>query len=239
MFYYDDNLNFIKIQPIKTIGNKQFFYADNTNIVVIEIDETMSSIYNSHEVYRTKDNRCLKKFRFRGEPQNFDLQQMIQSMGLENFYKVDQNLFDENGNYRAILMPFYESTKEDILLKPTDYLTDNFSAIFRTFRRLADKLIRTSDANVENTIFQTNKIIIIDSEKYTVYPEEDKNFVIETNLGEAYWILYRTLEKAALNHPELCNDKFKEWFKKEQQSEICRKLTKYKYPIDYLRSYRQ
>jgi len=239
MFYYDVNLNLIKTKPIKTIDNKHFYYDEKGRIIIIEIQEKISHQYNTHEVYMTKDNQCLKRFRFRGNLQNFELQQIIQSMSLDNFYKIDINLFDEDGIYRGFLMPFYESSDEDILLKPSDYLTDNFNSIFRTFKLLADKKIRTSDANIENTIFGRDQIIIIDSERYDIYPEEDKTFVIEKNLEDATWILYSALQRAALTHSELCTDTFKGWLKQENPSQICRKLTKYKYPIDYLRSHRQ
>ncbi|MBQ2873555.1 MAG: hypothetical protein IJE89_06125 [Bacilli bacterium] len=235
MFYYDENSNFVRVPPIKTINNKQYYYDENRKIIQIYVAEKISTPFNSHEVYRTADNKCLKKFRLRGSIPDLYLQKMIQSMNLPNYYKVDKNFFDEEGNYRSILMPFYESSPEDILLKFSDYLTDNFTSIFSSFIRLADEKIRTNDANLENTIFMEDKIIIIDTDKYSVSSEEEKEEVRYYNLEEAQDILYQALAKAALNHPELCNSEFIEWYKQEEPKEICRKLTRYKYPIDYLR----
>ena len=212
-------------------------FDSNKNLVRIEVLEKISHVYNSHYVYKTADGRCLKVFRIYGVGPSLALDEKIQSYNLENFYQILQCLFDKNGVYSSILMPFYERCADDILLKPGDYLSDNFNAVFRSFDRLGCEGIETCDANYENMIFTNDKIIIIDSERYCERPKNEIDEVRKSNYSDVCWLLYYSLLNATKNHLEFRDVDFYNWFKSVLPNgiEMCLELSKCKYPIDYMR----
>lgn len=214
-----------------------FFYDNNFKPIEVLVTQKINHQYNSHYVYRTLDGRVLKVFRIFDIGPDLELEKKIQALQLTNLFTIDEYLFNEQGIYNAFLMPFYESCPDDILLKPSDYIADNFSSIFRSFNRLADEKITTTDANYENTIFSKDKIIIIDSERYREELEEDIDYIRNSNYTDACWILYWALIKAASTHPEFDGKDLYNWFyttKPDGQTINC-DISKYKYPIDYLR----
>lgn len=212
-----------------------YFYDNNSTLVKVPITQKISHRFNTHYLYRTVDGKCLKRFRVVKEP-SLSLERKIQDLHLDNFYKVDEYLFNKSGDFRGIIMPFYESSQEDILLKPSDYLSDNFSTIFSSFTSLGEACIETNDANLENTIFTKDEIIIIDSERYTEHSPEKKEDIQHKNYESATWILYFSLINAAKKHSEFNGIDFYNWFYTTIPDgiELCSELAKHKHPIDYL-----
>lgn len=213
------------------------YYDSNYNIVEVSVTEKISHMYNSHYVYKTEDGRCLKKIRIYDTGPDIELEKKIQELKLKNFFTIDKYLFNENHDYIAFLMPFYKSCSDDILLKFSDYITDNFNFIFDSFDRLSKEKIEVRDATVENTIFSENKIVIIDDERYFKNVKGDTNLIKNDNYASACWILYSALINAASNHSEFSGLDFHIWFKEMELDgrELCCEISKYKYPVDYLR----
>lgn len=216
------------------------FYDSNKEFVKVSVTEKISNQFNSHNVYKTDDGRCLKVFRVCGNVPELTLDKKIQSLDLDNFFKIEQYLFDKSGNYRAFLMPFYKSISDDILLRYSDYISDNFSFIFNSFDKLANERIETWDSGYENTIFSDNKIIIIDSERYCERRKDDVQEIKNRNYMDACWILYYTLMKSAMKNSEFCDIPFLTWYNwfntmESDGRELCSELSGYKYPIEYLR----
>lgn len=213
------------------------YYDSNFKPVEISITEKLSHQYNSHYVYKTADGRCLKVFRVYDVRPDLELEKKIQSMQLENYYTVDDYLFNESGEYSAFLMPFYESCNDDILQKPSDYISDNFISIFSSFSQLARNRIETRDANHENIIFTEDRIIVIDDERYTENQEDSIEAIRRSNHTDAVWILYWTLIKAANRHQEFTDTDFYNFFATTEPNgqELCHTISQYKYPIEYLR----
>lgn len=212
-----------------------YFYDQDKKIVKIPITEKISHRFNTHYIYKTVNGKCLKRFRVVKEP-DLQTERKIQSLQLDNIYRIDQYLFNATGDFRGIIMPYYDASSEDILLKPSDYLADNFSTIFSSFKRLSDEGIIAADANLENTIFTNDEIIIIDTERY--YEDKTQNIedIKQNNYVSAAWILYFSLIKAAKKHQQLQDIPFYEWFYSTRPDGItlCRELTHYQYPIEYL-----
>ena len=213
------------------------FYDSNANPKEILVTEKISHLYNSHYIYKTSDGRCLKVFRIYDIGPDINLERKIQSLQLGNFFTIDEYLFNQSKTYSGFLMPFYQSSSEDILLKPSAYISDNFISIFQSFDRLASNHIETWDANHENTIFTENNIIIIDDERYSENCDDDIQAIRYRNYKNACWILYQSLIKSAANHEEFTDIDFYNWFKNVEPNgiEMCQELSKHKYPIEYLR----
>lgn len=213
------------------------FFDNNRNSVRIEILEKISHIYNSHYVYKTVDGKCLKVFRIYDIGPSLTLDEKIQSYDFENFYKILQYLFDKNNIYSSMLMPFYSSCSDDILLKSSDYLSDNFSAIFCSFDKLGCEGIETRDANYENMIFTEDKIIIVDTERYYQGSKDERDEIRRSNYSSVCWLLYSSLLNAASKHLEFRDVNFYNWFRSTMPNgmEMCCELSNFKYPIDYMR----
>lgn len=216
-----------------------FFYDANYTLVKVPITHKISHRYNTHHTYKTADGKCLKRFRVISKP-SLELEKKIQELSLDNFYKIEQFLFNKSGNFRGVIMPYYESSEDDILLKPSDYLSDNFNSIFQSFLKLADAKIETQDANLENTIFTQNEIIIIDSERYREYEDEEHDLPNE-NYHSAAWILYSALINASKKHQEFNGINFYNWFYQTEPDgfEVIKELSKYSTPIEYLHQVKQ
>jgi len=214
-----------------------WLYDSENQIIQIPIARKISHQYNAHFVYQTTDGRCLKRFRVHtGEEPDLLFQQKIQYLQLKNFFQIDEYFFNASHAFRAFIGPFYEQSQKDFLLETSDYLLDNFTNIFASFDKLSKERIETWDANLENTIFTDNEIIIIDSERYR---ESDREIQIieHDNYLNACWILYSYLIYSAQIYPEFESTNFRDYFCNNQSKghEICRTLSKHKYPIDYLR----
>lgn len=216
-----------------------YFYDSNSKLIRVPITEKISHPLNSHRVYKTADGRCLKRFRvFPFSSPSLDFDQKIQTLRLKHFYTIDEYLFNKSGEYRAFLMPFYESRTDDILLYSSDYLTDNFMEIFDAYDVLSDAGIMARDVNLENTIFTEQDIIMIDAERYCEDVEEITTLKTD-NYQEASWLLFSTLMTAATKHSELQDINLQEWFLTQDGRELCCSLSRYKYPIDYLQKVKQ
>lgn len=213
------------------------FFDSNNDMVRVSVKDKISHTYNSHYVYKTTDGRCLKVYRIYDVGPDLSLDSKIQSLQLDNFFQAEQFLFDRNGIYKAMLMPFYESCCGDVMLFPSDYLVDNFTSIFNSFERLSDECIETRDANYENMIFTRDSIVIIDSERYCQCSKDEMERVRQCNYDDVCWLLYLTLINGAARHLEFRDNDFRSYFAtmKPDGREMCRVLSKRKYPIDYLR----
>lgn len=179
-----------------------YFYDQDRKIVKIPITQKISHRFNTHYIYKTVNGKCLKRFRVVKEP-DLQTERKIQNLQLGNIYRIDQYLFNASGDFRGIIMPYYDASSDDILFKPSDYLADNFSTIFSSFERLSDEGIVASDANLENTIFTNDRIIIIDTERYYEDNSQSIKEIKQNNYEAASWILYFSLIKASQKHEVL------------------------------------
>lgn len=217
-----------------------YFYDSNYKLVRVPITDKISHPLNSHRVYKTADGRCLKRFRvFPWQEPDLEFEQRLQDLELKHFFQIQEYLFNKSGNYRAFLMPFYRSCTKDILTRSSDYLTDNFSEIFYSFDKLSLASIEARDTNLENTIFTEQDIILIDTERYCNVPMNERKSVKSINYDEASWLLFSALIKGTKNHSDLSDTDFYGWFREQDGRNVCSELTKYKYPIDYMRKVKQ
>lgn len=63
----------------------------------------------------------------------------------------------------------------------------------------------------------------------------ERKSVKSINYDEASWLLFSTLIKGSKNHSDLSGTDFYGWFGEQDGRDVCSELTKYKYPIDYVR----
>ena len=217
-----------------------YFYDHNYKLVRVPITEKISHPLNSHRVYKTSDGRCLKRFRiFPWAEPDLELEQRIQNLQLKHFFEIQEYLFNKSGDYRAFLMPYYESSSKDILTRTSDYLTDNFSEIFDSFDKLSLAFIEARDTNLENSIFTDQNIILIDTERYCDASVDGRDTVSDNNYSEASWLLFSSLIKGTKNHSDLSDTDFYKWFRSQDGRTVCSDLANYKYPIEYMRKVKQ
>ncbi len=189
-------------------------------------------------VYEIDGKTCLKNFYSGNDLEIVSVLKDIRDLKLDNFYEIYDLLFDINGELCGYTMKFYQDDDIDIMSMPTDYTIENLRKINASLKRLSEKKICAIDLKYHNTIMQSDKIIIIDTDLY--YRSTcDESKIYERNKDALYRMFaslyYATLTKKYLITP---NDDFYDLrvlFNQDDDIDmICKKLSRYKYPIDYI-----
>lgn len=188
-------------------------------------------------IYKITDDKCFKYFYLGNVAEMLDVMKDIRDLDLDNFYKIYDFLFDNNGDFCGYTMKYYQDNNIDIMTMPMDYTIDNLRRIANSVKKLSDNQISVIDLKEHNIIMDENNITVIDVDLYT-RSNCSHDYLSEINIDALYRMFinlcYYTLSK---KHFTTIDDTtyLTELFNyKEDVDTLCKKLAKYKYPIDYI-----
>jgi len=140
-------------------------------------------------------------------------------------------------------MKYYEKEDIDILTAPSEYTLDNLFKILSSADKLSQNNILIEDTHSGNIIMTENNIIITDVDLYSFshfYIERELKRKNIQRIGYLFNEIYN--EAVADYHEELKNFIVSEQIRKlftlqvpTQVEKIYSELSKYKYPIDYIK----
>lgn len=85
----------------------------------------------------------------------------------DNFCKLYDLYYDKKlENVIGYTMKYYEECINNILVMPIDYILDNYSLIYDLVNKLTSDCIRIVDMNPDNVINTSDKMVVIDYDKY-------------------------------------------------------------------------
>ena len=193
-------------------------------------------------IYKLSEDVCLKVYK-KGQTGNEEILKFINELGLKNFYRIYELLYNRKGNFKAHTMKFYESSDIDILTMPMYYTLNNLYNIYESVIKLTQNNIFITDMHTGNIVIGDKDITIIDVDIYefakyfsSVKLNEKNTSALRRLFEEIY------LEALKAYHPEYQNfnniEIIRSTFELYNQSALDRtfkRLVKYKYPIDCLK----
>ena len=195
-------------------------------------------------------NECLKLFlnsidRRATNCFDEDVFTTIMALRLKNFYQLYDLYYNRNlTKIRGYLAKYYEPKEIDILTMPVDYVLNNFYNLYESATKLAVNGIRICDLHDGNVILQDKEIIVIDVDEYHKdHIFNDEKSVLRKNI-KAICALFISLFNDALykyhssENLVALSELTSELFRVNPifgADPICKKLSRYKYPIDYLK----
>lgn len=217
------------------------FYNENNEIVKYNSNKRLGSgLYGS--VYRINFEECVKKFKKENVEIDKEVLLLIQKIGLDNFCQIRSLLYNKNKKLIGYLMRYYQKENIDILTMPTEYIIENLRKLYISVIKLTHNNIYIDDMHTENIIINSKGITVIDYDLYTLNrfltPE-----LLEYKNTSALRVLFETLfiETLIEFHRDLCIESNNRLIKRtfhlwnsEELDKTCKKLTRYKYPIDYI-----
>ena len=218
------------------------FYTENNDIIRYKTNNKIGG-EQCGLVYKLDGDECFKKFRSKSMRVNKEALVLIQDLGLENFCKIKRFLYNERKTIIGYLMEYYKKEDIDILTMPMDYTIGNLCKLYNSVIKLSQNNIYISDMHTGNIIMNSNSIIIIDYDLYVLNGYFTGPLLEYKNI-EALKYLFQEIYKDALIefHKEynteanrsLIDGTFELWTK-EGFNKTCKKLVRYKYPIDYIK----
>lgn len=192
-------------------------------------------------VYMLPNDSCIKVFKEIDNGIDKNNLSFINNLKLDNFYQINDFLFDGNNNFAAYTMNYYRPSNDSILLMPTMYTLDNLNTIGKSIGVLTDNHIFIPDLHSDNVITGDNNITVIDTDIYakSLFFDKDK---LEVRNYRALYCLFKMLYKEALYCGfKYCDDdidNINNLFDYNNADNV-KTLRRYKYPIDYIRSTRR
>lgn len=218
------------------------FYTENNDILRYRTNNRIGG-EACGLVYKLDGNECFKKFRSKSMRVDKAALVLIQELGLENFCKIKRFLYNESKTIIGYLMEYYKNEDIDILDMPMEYTIDNLCKLYHSIIKLSQNNIFISDMHTGNIIMNSNEIIVIDYDLY-VLNGYFTGPILEYKNIEALKYLFKGIYKEALVefHKEYDTEKNRslidgtfELWTEEGLNKTCKKLTRYKYPIDYIK----
>lgn len=193
-------------------------------------------------VYQISEEECLKVYKRKPEI-DIEVLKIIASLNLDNYYEILKLYYKKNNILSAIKMKYYEKEDIDILTTPSEYTLNNLYKILSSADKLSQNNILIEDSHSGNIIMTKNKIIIADVDLYSFshfYKERELRRKNIQKIGYLFNEIYN--EAVADYHEELKNFLVAELIRKLftlvsplQVEQVYRELSKYKYPIDYIK----
>lgn len=214
-------------------------YDEKGEIVRIDRGNLIAS-GSKADIYRIDNGKCIKQFRCSKRKVAVDVLKFFRDNYLSNFLKICDILYDDKDRVSAYTALEYISSEVDLLTLSSDYLIDNLSGIVESIRRISDRLITVMDMNIWNTVVNDNEIMVIDVDGYTVSNDDGlrdkiynlnidavKNLFI--NLYDDSLVRYHSTE--GLSSGSMAID---DLFSLLDKDTVYKKLSRCRYPIDYL-----
>lgn len=217
-------------------------YSENGEKIRYKTEEQIGGeMYG--RVYRISQNECLKVYK-RGKEVNKEILKFIKNLMLKNYYKIHDFYYNKNGDFRAHTMQYYQKEDIDILTMPVDYTLDNLYTLYSSVNTLTQNNIFISDMHTGNIIINGNDITVIDADLYcfnhvfTMQKLQLKNlfslkYLFEEIYVEAIKRYHSEIEGYRTN--EVVRNIFL-LYPSNSLEEVSKKLIKYKYPIEYIKT---
>ena len=194
-------------------------------------------------IFKISEDTCLK---INKSVEGFDLEtlMLLKSLQLKNFYEIYNFYYSQNKKCNAYTMKYYESEEIDILTEESLYTINNLDNLLSSVNIINKNNIFISDTHLENVILNKEKITIIDADLYR-RNRFFQQLSLELHNIDALRSLFENLYIHALKtyHHEYYNEitrlRIKSLFQLYGSSQVrntLNTLSKYKYPIDYVRS---
>ena len=169
---------------------------------------------------------------------------ILKKLNLKNFYQLYEVFY--NKTLTSILgysSKYYKNENIDIITMPTDYTLNNLYNMYDSIKKISELGILMVDSHDGNVIMNSKEITIIDTD---LYYKVDTPFyhthLLYSNI-KSLLSLYKTLYYSSID--EHHDEDFSKYtknvesifnpYEKDAIDVACKKLIKYKYPIDYLR----
>lgn len=117
-----------------------------------------------------------------------------------NFCKLYDLLYDEKNNVIAYTMKYYEECIENLLFLPTEYIVENFSAIYNAVEQLIKDCIRIVDMSSGNILNTNNGLVVIDFDKYYRDNTIDASTLNYINKSALLYAFKGIFENALMKH---------------------------------------
>ena len=229
---------------MSNFNRRLYYYDESGNIKYYNLLD-----YEKYApVYKISRDECLKRFGLDHSTCNIEVLKKIRELDLPNFYKILEFLFDKDNNFVAYTMKHYDSTDKSIITMPSAYTLDNFYTLVGSFNILTDNDIAVDDLHSFNAIIGEENMTLIDADlyyfNYTNNDIEEKKKLSKYNLKYLLYLFSDIYGDAIIEvlgydvhttraiTSELFNGV-------ESIDNISKKLTKYKYPIDYIKDIRK
>ena len=219
------------------------FYTENNDVLRYKTNNKIGG-ETCGLVYKVSDDECFKKFRSKNMRIDKEMLLLVQRLGLENFCKIKRLLYNKNNILIGYLMEYYKKENIDILTMPIDYTIDNLCKLYNSVIKLSQNNIFINDMHTGNIIMNYNKIIIIDYDLYVMDGYFTGPLLEYKNIYSLIY-LFKTIYKEALMefHEEYnfeynrnkIDNMFGMWTP-DELDKTCKKLIKYRYPIDYIKN---
>lgn len=192
------------------------------------------------DIYRIGNGKCIKQFKSSKRKVSVEVLKFFRDEYLNNFLKICDILYDDKDRVRAYTALEYISSEVDLLTLSSDYLIDNLFGMIESIRRISDRLITVMDMNIWNTVVNESEIVVVDIDGYTVlddYSLRDKiyDFNLDAvrnlfiNLYDDSLVRYHSAE--GLSSGSMAIDNL---FSLIDKDIVYKKLSRCRYPIDYL-----
>lgn len=217
-----------------------FYGEDNKRVRYILGDLIGGEQYGS--VYKLSDSECIKIYK-KGQVGDKEILTFINGLGLKNFYKIYRLLYNKKGDFRAHTMKYYEDGNVDILTMPVEYVLYNLYNIYESVVKLTENNIFISDMHTGNIVLGRDEITIIDVDIYTfnrffssVKLREKNTFALKYLFEAIFLEALRNYhsDEATFTACQRIGSIF-EVYSPSALDRTCKKLIRYKYPIDYVR----
>lgn len=199
-------------------------------------------------VYHYGSDKVIKVLMSDGTAYKYDMVSTIKNLNLPNFSKIYDILSKEKGpvkSYSGTICKFYERNVIDIWTQPSEYIIDSFLGICDVATILGRNKIAIGDLTPINTFLSNDGIIVIDFDSfYNVYGGYSDR-IIDDNLYEVKSVLFLPLlfSQFVMFHDD-CYDRkdlvscVSDLLQSDNSSDtrtFVKRLSKYKYPIDYFK----
>ena len=161
----------------------------------------------------------------------------LMKLNLSHFYKII-NLIYNDRYLCGYIMKKYRSYQIDILEYPSNYTIENYNELFEDLLKLSRSRVIVRDLSYNNSVFNPYDITIIDADDYLLCeyePTRENIFELSSLFKEIF------INSIFMYHPYLIpkinevNKIIDEVFSGATKPEgVQRKLSRYKYPIDFI-----
>lgn len=217
------------------------FYTENNEILRYSTNNRIGG-ESCGIVYKINSDECFKKFKSKNFRVDREVLLLIQKLGLENFCKIKRLLYNKNKILIGYLMEYYKNENIDILTMPIEYTIDNLFKLYYSVIKLSENNIFISDMHTGNIIINRDGIIIIDYDLYVLNGYFTGQLLEYKNIHSLMFLFREIYKKSLVEfyseynsdiNRRLIDSTFELWTP-ELMNKTCKKLTKYKYPIDYI-----
>ena len=195
------------------------------------------------KIYMFNSLECLKLFN-NNHTADDQVIALIKELNLNGFTSIHNLLYSRYSKlFKGYTMDYIKKSEIDILTMPSTYTLDSLFTLYQSFLKLTRNNVFISDVHEDNVIMNENGLTMIDFDLYTINKFFEPQVLERKNI-RACLCLFRDLYYTALEkyHSNLngyqssliISSLFESLYQNNGMEKICKKLVKYKYPIDYI-----